>query len=43
MRAIDNGVLIKTILTNSLQLSVDTKEDLEKVKEIIRSKSDLYN
>tara|TARA_X000001036_G_scaffold350987_1_gene331798 strand:- start:936 stop:1655 length:720 start_codon:yes stop_codon:yes gene_type:complete len=41
MRAIDNGILIKTILTNSLQLSVDTKEDLNNVKEIIRSKSEL--
>ena len=43
MRAIDNGILIKTILTNSLQLSVDTKEDLKKIKEIMRSNSELYN
>lgn len=43
MRAIDNGIIIKTILTNSLQLSVDTKEDLNKVKRIMRSKSELYN
>ena len=43
MRAIDNGILIKAILTNSLQLSVDTKKDLKKVKEIMRSKSELYN
>ena len=43
MRAINNGILIKTILTNSLQLSVDTKEDLKKIKEIMRSNSELYN
>ena len=32
MRAMDNNMLIKVGLTNSLPLSVDTEEDLKKVE-----------
>lgn len=43
MRAIDNGILIKAIITNALQLSVDTEQDLNKIKEVMNNKTKQYN
>ena len=35
MRAIQNGIIIKTIITDMVCFSVDTEEDLKKIKKII--------
>jgi len=35
LRAIENGIMIKGIITNSVHFSVDTKKDLNKIKNIM--------
>ena len=38
VRALENGMKIKTSVVNFVPVGIDTKEDLEKFKEIVSSK-----
>ena len=39
MRALDNGMKIKVALVNSKPFSVDTKEDLKKIRNFLKHKN----